>query len=182
MNHYFNNITKTKYKDYEIDDTKTSSIFNELFEICDFFEHCKLEYTITGSCATILHTNTIYRTIGDIDIIIDLINLEKCIKALSKKGYNLLSIGKNPILSFKINLTYNHPIVFYNSQKQIKLEILVVYNNHEWYVHKKTLCKKINNKKYYYSLPLKFKKLEKFFYNRVRDFDDLDFYLPLINK
>jgi hypothetical protein len=181
MNYYINNVEKVKYKDYEINNEKNLLLFDNLNQIQELSQKLKMYYVISGSWALVLHTDTIYRTIQDIDIIIDIKNLQKWMTSLIDI-YDFYYIG-NPVEFFEYCINNYRLLPFIHKQNKMKLEISVVNDKHPWNKYQNFFyTKKINSNLYTYSLPLKTQKAEGFFYNRPRDIDDLDFYLPLINN
>jgi hypothetical protein len=172
-NYYLHKIQKIKYKNYEIDDIKNLFIFDNLFEIQKLSNLSGLDYIATGSCAIVLHSNKIYRSLNDLDLVINIKDLYQWINIINKI-YNFNFIGE-PVEYFEYCLNEDRLLSFSHKKNKMNLDICVVSDNHPWNP-KKILNKEINDYKYNYCLPLKMKKTNKSFYNRDIDSDDMDFY------
>lgn len=169
---YLQNLQKIQYKDYKIYNEYNFLLLNSLKEIHELSIKNNLNFIVTGSFALLFHTNKIYRTIGDVDIIVHINELSKWLQLL-KNYYDFLFIGEVKEF-FQYCLKNKMLLPFKNKQNNIKLEISTFYPTKNIYDIQ------IDNLNFKYFLPLKLKKEKDFFYDRERDRDDIDFYSKLI--
>jgi hypothetical protein len=176
--YYLTQVKESKYKNYEIDKGYNFRILSNLYEIDKIAYENNLNYFITGSCALVLSSDEIYRTIQDIDIVVHINELPLWIEAL-KNVYDYYYLS-DPLEFFKYCLDNDRLLPFIHKENKLKLEIAPVNDNYMF--NTPIYEKQIYHNTYRLILPLKMKKNEKYFYGRERDKDDIDFYSSLVDK
>jgi len=145
------NLELFQFKDYEIDHKKNNEIFLILQECCEILLTNNIDFLVTGSWALFLHTQKIYRTIGDIDFVIKnplnmnqiyLMSKYNFILNNNKIGINILYKKNNRVEFHFMPLKYNSLI---NNSKKINFNNL---NINLVSIKDIFLCKKLQNIKY----------------------------------
>jgi hypothetical protein len=156
------NIEQYKYKKYKINSDKIISIFKLFDECLQILENNNIKYTITGSVGLLLNTNKIYRSIGDIDFVIE-------------KRPTLLEIYEFTSRGFKHLFENNKKINFMKNGIYIELFYKLPTSNN------------INKIKYKNRIINCFSVEDIFFYKKVtsymlklKDEDDMRFYKKFI--
>jgi hypothetical protein len=176
---FYKNIEKIKYLDYEIDDNFNLLILNKFKYFLDLSLEYKLNLSVLGTIACIFHTNKLYRTIGDIDLILDYQDLKKWMKIFNQENYQLsyygnpLEFNAKKIMKDLINAEKPQFTLKKNISDNINIDAIFPRTFKEKY-----FFKKIGNYKISYRLPKKYIDISnsEFFYNRKKDFDDINFY------
>jgi hypothetical protein len=171
---YLETIKKIQYKDYKIDEQHHLLLFESLTKLSYLALRNNLTYYVTGSWALLFHTNKIYRTISDIDIIVEIEDLKNWLTVLQHE-YDYIYLD-DPKEFFEYCINNKKLLTFLHKKDKSKLEISVFFPEYRRSIYKK----KIENMLFYYVLPLKLKLDKDFFYERPRDLDDIDFYSDLI--
>jgi hypothetical protein len=168
---YYTTIEKIKFLDYEIDDSFNLSLFNELQSILHLSLKHRLGLSVTGTIACLFHTNKMFRTISDIDLIAEYKDIKTWIKIISK-DYNLEYLI-DPIKYIKYQIGREGGISFKNINNNLKIDF--IFNKK---LEDKFYLKKISSFEINYRLPYKYKRIQNniHFYNRKKDLDDIRFY------
>jgi hypothetical protein len=161
----FDQLTYNKFKDYEIDVNHNNKIFSIFDECIEILLENNIDFLVTGSLALFLHTQKIYRTIGDIDFVIKnplnmdqiyLMSKHNFILNNNKIGINILYKKNNRVEFHFLPLKYNSLI---NNSKKINFNNL---NISLVSIKDIFLCKKLQNIKYDNI--------------KQKDIDDIEFY------
>jgi hypothetical protein len=167
----YNNLEIIPFKNYEINHNQNINNLILLEKIWTDTQKLNLPFIVTGSIGFILKYNKIYRTIGDIDLLINLENLNDW-KLYFIKNLNFSEKWIRELAQLE-NLYGIHR---YESLKDKNLSVdLIIDHNIKNY---ETIC--IGNYKLNYTLP-KYSNA-KYFFNRSEDYDDLDFFNKFIKK
>lgn len=175
---FYKNVEKIKYLNYEIDDSWNLFILSKFQHFLDLSLKYKLNLSVTGTIACIFHTNKLFRTIGDIDLILDYQDFQNWIEIFNQENYKLLCYNVNPekfdmIKFIKDSINQKKPLTLKNYDNNSTVDLIFDKS-----VEDKFFFKTINNYKIIYRLAYKYRNIKnnKYLYNRKKDFDDIDFY------
>jgi hypothetical protein len=176
---FYESFNEIKYKDYEIDHSHNLILITTLLEFHDKFKSNNIEFKLTGVWGLIFETNQLYRTINDLDLIIQKKDLKKCVQILKNDYFYLVKEGSDPkdffLKSLKRKSTQLFRIKNKSNNTIVDLFLSQNFNN------SLTKIKKFNNYIFKYRLPFKFLKFNTDFnYKRKIDNDDLEFYKKVI--
>jgi hypothetical protein len=178
--YFYKNIEKISFLDYKIDHKHHLNLLNELNYINHFSNKFNLDIVISGSWASILHTNKIYRTIPDIDFCADINNIKLWLNILSDR-YEFFYPQMYGSLNFlKSQIKNDFPVPFFNKRnKKIKIDIIFTDLN---LIKNKIFRKKF--KSFYLKYVVLHKKFDRMnlIYNRQKDIDDINFYSQFIKN
>jgi len=177
---YYNKIEKINHKNYTINHEFNILLLQELECISNFTKKENLYFSIIGTLGCIFHTNKIYRTLNDIDILIEKTDFKKWLDYLSKNynfkytSTNLLFKSVSQFIQEQVSKNGGIPFVK-RSNTKIQLELFFVDN---FNIHKDKFFNKVIEKSYIkYRIPYKYRPFEKVhFYDRQKDNDDIQFY------
>lgn len=176
---FYSSLEKIPFLDYEIDDTHNLDILSEFKFILTLAKEHNLQIGVTGSISCLFYTNKIYRSINDLDFIVEYKDIKKWLLLL-KERYNYFkwlydekhsneNIQKKFFKKEHLQLTLENKL-----NKNLKIEFFV--QNFKLYTQcLKFLERRFNEFNISYHIPLKFIKKE-YFYNRQKDYDDISFY------
>jgi hypothetical protein len=184
LENFYSSLTKIKYKDYTIDDQFNLKLLKELDIVTTLFIENNIEYYITGAFSLIFYTGKIYRTIKDVDILVNLKDIKQLFSILDE-NYSYYPYPKTNTLAnfFKSKILKEDPFRFKNKNDlSIKLEIFFdkkpIFSGRN-----KVFSKKINNNELKYLIPNKFfdESYPSSRYSRQKDIDDIVFYSRFLN-
>lgn len=180
IKNYYKTIKKIKYLNYTIDSEFNILLLEELNHINDFAKKENLYFSVIGTLGCIFHTNKIYRTLNDIDLLIEKADFKKWLNFLNK-DYNFKYTSENLFFKsvsqfVKEQISNNGGISFVKRlNPKIQIELFFTDNIN---IHKDKFFNKIIGNAYIkYRLPYKYRPFKKdHFYNRQKDIDDIKFY------
>jgi hypothetical protein len=159
----YDDVNFINFKDYKIDHNKNVKLLCLLEKVYIDSLQKDLFFTVKGGMGFLLIFNKLYRTVEDLDFAIIRSDLSRWEQYLKSIGF---------FLNVQMGLLYR----YYNSNEDAFIDLIL---DSKVTAFMKT--KEIYNGKLYYDISLKFFD-EKYFYNRKKDYDDLDFYKNYINN
>jgi hypothetical protein len=91
----YNDFEVVQYKDYIIDHDQNIKLLETLCEFIGATKDSNLNYYLTGSISLAIISKKVYRTWGDIDVIVDKDSIYKWIALLPKKKWHYYDFNKD---------------------------------------------------------------------------------------
>lgn len=175
---FYKNIENIKYLNYEIDKNHNFELFKEICFIAESAKRNNLNIILSGAWGNIIHCNKLFRTVKDIDFVIETKHAKTWLSILDKK-YDLMCPKNMQPFNFIAHQKNNQfPIPFQN-KKNSKLKIDMVFNSRfEETLNKHQIFLKTFeefNINYFFMHKISYRHI----YNRKKDMDDINFYLNL---
>lgn len=174
--YFIKNIQNIKYLDYEIDKNHNLKLFNEVKFFIKNAQKYNLDIILAGACGNVFHFSKLFRTIKDIDLYVEKKEIETWLNIVHTRYEYLYPEEFKPLDFLKNQLKQEQPIPFRN-KKNPKLKVDFIFKNFDL-IQDQIFIKKFKefNIKYSYLYKLHYKNR----YNRQKDIDDINFYLPFI--
>jgi hypothetical protein len=162
-----------KFKNYKVNYKRTLEVYKYLEYIYKLSKQSKLPFMITGSWSLIFHTKKIYRSVSDLDLVINKQDFKRWVLAL-KDEHNLYYRGDDMESYFKNIYDNSLTLKFKNKKNNITLDLTPCCK----YLLGKTYNKTINKMNLKYFFPEIFFKFDLITYQK--HIDDVEVYSPYL--